>query len=56
MRSARVAAANENFGVPVAYMTWAEQRAIETVGSTGISVRNVYQEGTAFSSFLSDVF
>ena len=33
-----IAATNENFGIPVAYMTWAEQHAIETVGSTGISV------------------
>ena len=37
-----IAAMNENFGIPVAYMTWAEQRAIETVGSTGISVWNIY--------------
>ena len=36
MRS--IAAIKAIFGVPVAYMTWAEQRAIETVGSTGISV------------------
>ena len=36
MRS--IAAIKANFGVLVAYMTWAEQRAIETVGSTGISV------------------
>ena len=33
-----IEAINENFGIPVAYMTWAEQRAIETVASTSISV------------------
>jgi hypothetical protein len=37
-----IAAINENFGIPVAYMAWAEQRAIEIVGSIGISVRNIY--------------
>jgi hypothetical protein len=37
-----IAAINENFGIPVAYMTWPEQHAIEIVGSTGISVRNIY--------------
>ena len=41
MRS--IAAINEKNGILVAYMTWAEQRAIENVGSTRISVRNIYR-------------
>ena len=37
-----IAVINENFGILVAYMTWVEQRAIETVGSIDILLRNVY--------------
>ena len=37
-----IATINENFGIWVAYMTWAEQRVIETVGRIGMSVQNVY--------------
>ena len=39
MRS--IAAIDENFGISVVYMTWSEQHAIENVGNTGISVRNI---------------
>ena len=35
-----IVARGANFGMAVAYMTWAEQRAIYIVGSTFISVRN----------------
>ena len=38
-----VAAINDGFGVPVVYMTWTEQRAIENVGSIGTLVRNIDQ-------------
>ena len=31
-----IAAINENFGILVAYMTWAEHHVTETVGSIGI--------------------
>jgi hypothetical protein len=34
-----IVARGVNFGMPVAYMVRAEQRAIETVGSTCISVK-----------------
>ena len=35
--TSNIAAMKVKFGMPVAYMVWAEQRAIETIGSTHVS-------------------
>ena len=47
--TSNIAAMKVKFGMPVAYMVWAEQRAIETIGSTHISHSDMHMNTPDFS-------